>query len=531
MNEQSNDNSLSFGEGWSEANKQSNNNSLSFGEGWGEAFVCISNLSLRFQNKSVFFDLNWRINRGENWVLGGESGSGKTALAKILSGKQSASGEVKINFAAESKLPAKVLYVESWYQFKNVEGVANFYYQQRYTSQQAKETLTVNAELAHFGKEENLNFPDAEKLVEALGFSGLRSSQLIELSSGEHKKLQLVKALWLKPQLLIIDQPYTGLDITSRKSLNTLLDEVAQTGVTLLLISNDEELPNVINRFAEIENGKLIQLEEPKASTIVKQDFERTLPDFLKQAPVYGSQQIAKMVDVNISYGEKEVLKNINWEVKAGEKWLLQGPNGSGKSTLLSLINGDHPQSYANELYLFGKKRGSGESIWDIKQHIGLISPEFHWYFDANATVWESVASGLYDSVGLYQTLPYTKAKHVDDLVAYFGLAEYKKDLLSSLPLGKQRLVLLARTVIKNPELLILDEPCQGLDKQQTAYFNQLVDELSHHGMTVIYVGHFEAQLPSCLTKKIVLKNGEVIAIEEIKKYIKEEIYSTLVEQ
>ena len=149
-----------------------------------EAFVYISDLSLRFQNKSVFSDLNWTINFGENWVLGGKSGSGKTALAKILTGKQSASGEVKINFDTESNLSAQVLYVESWYQFKNVEGVANFYYQQRYTSQQAKETLTVNAELAHFGKEENLNFNDAEKLVEALGFSRLRNSQLIELSSG-----------------------------------------------------------------------------------------------------------------------------------------------------------------------------------------------------------------------------------------------------------------------------------------------------------------------------------------------------------
>ncbi|WP_017259605.1 ATP-binding cassette domain-containing protein [Pedobacter arcticus] len=489
--------------------------------------IHISNLGLRFQNKSVFSDLSWTINRGENWVLGGESGSGKTALAKILTGKQSASGEVEINFETESNLPAQVLFVESWYQFKNVEGVANFYYQQRYTSQQAKETLTVNAELAHFGKEENLNFSDAEKLLKALGFSGLRDSQLIELSSGEHKKLQLVKALWLKPQLLIIDQPYTGLDIASRKSLNTLLDNIAKAGVTLILISNDEELPTCINRFAEIEDGKLVELESAKEITVIKEDFERTLPEFLKQSPIYSSSEIAKMIDVNISYGDKQVLKNINWEVKAGEKWLLQGHNGSGKSTLLSLINGDHPQSYANELYLFGNKRGSGESIWDIKQHIGLISPEFHWYFDATATVWDSVASGLYDSVGLFQQLPYTKAKHVDELVAYFGLTEYKKELLSSLPLGKQRLVLLARTVIKNPELLILDEPCQGLDKQQTAQFNQLVDELSHHGMTVIYVGHFEAQLPSCLTKKIVLKDGEVIANEEIiKNRILEEAYS-----
>ncbi len=497
----------------------------------GESFVCISNLFLKYPSKSVFSDLNWTINCGENWVLSGESGSGKTTLAKIFTGEQSFSGELKINFNTESNLPAEVLYVESWYQFKNIEGVANFYYQQRYTSQQAKETLTVNAELAHYGKENNLNFNDAENLINALGFSGLRESQLIELSSGEHKKVQLVKALWLKPQLLIIDQPYTGLDVASRKRLNELLNEAVEKGVTLVLISNDDELPNCINRFAVIEEGKLVENSTRDSVVEYVENKLGELPEFLRQSPVYSSNNIAKMVNVSISYGEKDVLKNINWEVKAGEKWLLQGSNGSGKSTLLSLINGDHPQSYANELYLFGNKRGSGESIWDIKQHIGLISPEFHWYFDANATVWDSVASGLYDSVGLFQQLPYSKAKHVDELIEYFGLTENKNELLNTLPLGKQRLVLLARTIIKNPELLVLDEPCQGLDKQQTAYFNQLVDELSYHGMTVIYVGHFEAQLPKCLTNKIVLQNGEVIANEKIIGNIKEERYSTLVEQ
>ncbi len=455
---------------------------------------------------------------GENWLLSGISGSGKTTLAKAITGLADYAGEIEINFNKSSQLPAKVLLVESWYQFKNVEGVANFYYQQRYTAHQAKETLTVKSELARYGKENNLAFADVEPLFDALNFSALKDSQLIELSSGEHKKLQLIKTLWLKPQLLIIDQPYVGLDAVSRKNLNHLLKLACADGVQLILISNEDELPNCITHFAEIQNGKLIEQKSKKYSShFNKADLEE-VPKFLKESPIYTSNLIAKMVDMNISYGDKQVLKNINWEVKAGEKWLLQGPNGSGKSTLLSLINGDHPQSYANELYLFGSKRGSGESIWDIKQHIGLISPEFHWYFDANSTVFQSVASGLYDSVGLFKTLPYSKVKQVEDLIAFFGLTENKNDLLNTLPLGKQRLVLLARTIIKNPELLILDEPCQGLDKYQTQYFNQLVDEISNNGMTVIYVGHYEAQLPSCLEKRIVLEDGKVKLIEDLKE-------------
>jgi len=479
-------------------------------------FVYIQDLNLSYRNKAVLKDLYWEINIGTNWVLWGESGSGKTTLAKAIAGQSPAQGSIEIDFDALSKLPAEVLFVESWYQFKNLEGVANFYYQQRYTSQQAKDTLTVHAELVHYGKEKGLHFDQVEPILEALNFSTFASSQLIELSSGEHKKLQLVKALWLKPQLLIIDQPYTGLDAASRKNLNNLLDKIAGEGVQLILICNDQELPTCIHHFAAIKDGQIVTAETRGNTPVSFEMHNREIPDFLKESPVYASENIVKMVDVNISYGEKQVLKNINWEVKAGEKWLLQGHNGSGKSTLLSLVNGDHPQSYANELYLFGNRRGSGESIWDIKQHIGLISPEFHWYFDATATVWQSIASGFYDTVGLFQQLPYTKSSQVDELVEYFGLTESKNELLTSLPLGKQRLVLLARTIIKNPELLILDEPCQGLDLQQTQRFNQLVDELCSNGMTVIYVGHFESQLPTCLEKRILLEKGEVKVVESL---------------
>ncbi|WP_316735966.1 ATP-binding cassette domain-containing protein [Pedobacter aquatilis] len=480
-----------------------------------DSFVSIQDLNLKHQQKSVLKDLNWTINTGEHYVLHGESGSGKTSLAKIIAGLQSAIGDVKINFK-ENNLPAEVLFVESWYQFKNLEGVANFYYQQRYTSQQAKDTLTVHAELVSYGKEKGLHLDKVEPILEALNFSSFASSQLIELSSGEHKKLQLVKALWLKPQLLIIDQPYTGLDAASRKNLNILLDEVSANGVQLILICNDDELPESINCFAEIKDGQISVSESREITLAFAEKHNKEIPDFLKESPIYSSENIVKMVDVNISYGEKQVLKNINWEVKAGEKWLLQGHNGSGKSTLLSLVNGDHPQSYANELYLFGNRRGSGESIWDIKQHIGLISPEFHWYFDASATVWQSIASGFYDTVGLFQQLPYTKSAQVDELVEYFGLTASKNELLTSLPLGKQRLVLLARTIIKNPELLILDEPCQGLDQQQTQHFNQLIDELCSNGMTLIYVGHFESQLPTCIEKRILLEKGEVKVVENL---------------
>ncbi|MET1057487.1 MAG: ATP-binding cassette domain-containing protein [Pedobacter sp.] len=480
-----------------------------------EPVVHITGLHLRYHHKTVFQDLSWTINRGDNWLLRGSSGSGKTSLAKAIAGLIKFDGAVATHFDPQSTLAPVAHYVANWYQFKDLEGQSNFYYQQRYNKQAEETTATVRAELENYGKTHQLDFPDAERLVAALGFSELIDSTLIQLSSGEHKKLQLVEALWYRPQLLIMDQPYNGLDKLSRQHLNALLEEITAAGTQLILISNEKELPSSVNRFAEIKDGQVYETTAGHTADF-GEETNMPVPEFLREGPVSLAESIVKMNNVNISYGDKQVLKNINWEINPGEKWLLQGHNGSGKSTLLSLITGDHPQAYANDFYLFGHKRGSGESIWDIKKRMGLISPELQWYFDPSATVKQSIISGFFDSQGLFREPNYTQRTQADELIAYFGLKEYQDTLMNQLPLGKQRLAFLARTIIKNPELLILDEPCQGLDQRQAQYFNKLVDELCSNGTTLIYVGHFESQLPACIEKRILLENGEVKSVETI---------------
>ena len=483
--------------------------------------IQISNLNFQYGNQVVLKDFDWEIYSGECWMLGGLSGSGKTTLAKIISGEiKNFEGKVEVSFDENSKLPKKVLYVSNWFQFSNLEGDRNFYYQQRYNQFAKNDTLTVFAELNHFGKEENLDFRILESFLEPFGFENFKNQQLIELSSGEHKKLQLLKALWLKPQVLIIDQPYTGLDVKSRQFLNQAFDDLIQENVTLILINNDDEFPESVQYFVEIENGKLVHQNSPKDFSKGEERTPKSLPFFLQNNNGNRRENLIKLEKINISYGEKQVLKNIDWEVNSGEQWLLQGHNGSGKSTLLSLLNGDHPQAYANEIYLFGRKRGSGESIWDIKEKIGMISPELHWYFDMNANVGQTIASGFFDSMSLYQKLSFDQQQQLEQILYFFDLKDDKNKKLSTLPLGKQRLALLARTLIKKPKLLILDEPCQGMDNEQTQYFNQVIDDLANQGQSLVYVGHFESQLPKKLSHKLVLENG----IMKIKIKIKESV-------
>ncbi|PUV23526.1 MULTISPECIES: ATP-binding cassette domain-containing protein [Sphingobacterium] len=478
--------------------------------------VHIANLTIQHGKDSVLQDLNWQIFPGEQWILGGPSGTGKTTLAKAIAGQLKYEGTISFHLDNNSSLPPVVHYVSNWFQFTNLEGDRNFYYQQRYNKFAKNDTLTVFAELKHFAKEEQLAFEDVAPYLTIFGFENFKDQQLIELSSGEHKRLQLVKALWLQPQVLVIDQPYTGLDVQSRKDLNQIFDQLADKGVSLLLISNDDEQPDCINRFAEIQNGKIVLRQHSGEISRGIPRKRKELPYFLLQSPKISDPTMVKMRQINISYGEKQVLKNIDWEVKAGEKWLLQGHNGSGKSTLLSLINGDHPQAYANDIHLFGKKRGSGESIWEIKAHLGIISPELHWYYDMNANVGQTIASGFFDSMSLYQKLGYEQQQKLDQVLHFFDLKDVKHKTLGSLPLGQQRLALLARTIVKHPELLILDEPCQGLDKEQSQYFNDVIDDLSKNGQTLIYVGHFQSQLPTCIDNRMVLEKGEIKSVERV---------------
>ena len=481
-----------------------------------EPVVHINNLNIQYPNNVVLNSLSWTVQPGENYVIGGTSGSGKTTLAKAIAGLISSDSAISFHFDLAKSLPAKVVYISNWYQFTNLEGDRNFYYQQRYNHHQGQDTLTVKAELAHFAQQENLDLSDIQQRIVDLGFEDIQSSQLIELSSGEHKKLQLICGLWAKPQLLILDEPYTGLDTQSRAVLNDWLDDLVQEGVQLILITNDTRLPKAINRYAHLVDGQIEVVDSPKDFAKDKKRSKKALPAFLKETPATTYDTVAELNNICIRYGDKVVLKDVSWTVKVGEKWLLQGPNGSGKSTLLSIINGDHPQAYGHDITLFGNKRGSGESIWDIKQKIGIISPEMHWYFDQTATVWHTVASGFYDSIGWFIDVKYQEEKQIEELLEFFDLTPYRNQKLHTLPLGKQRLAMLARTIIKNPPLLVLDEPCQGLDTDQAQYFNDVVDELAHFGKTLIYVGHYESQLPTCIEHRIVLENGEVKAIEHI---------------
>ncbi|WP_127124480.1 ATP-binding cassette domain-containing protein [Pseudoflavitalea rhizosphaerae] len=466
-------------------------------------------VSVKLGAQQVLAGITFSIHNGEQWALIGDSGSGKTVLAQTIAGRHFYSGHIRAAFGTPETYHHQIVLVEQQHKFKARNNTNNLYYQQRYNSFDAEDTITAAEALGVA-----IDLPHVAAIISTLQLQQLLHEPIIQLSNGENKRLQIAKALLQQPSFLILDNPFLGLDTHGRAILNEILTRLSEQKIPFLLITTPHEIPACITHVATLSLGNLVTA-LPKAEYIppVQQQLPAFSPELLRSLiqPVKAEFTFAiRLKNVNVSYEGKQILKNINWEVRKGEHWSVAGPNGAGKSTLLSLLTGDNPLAYANEIYLFDRRRGSGESIWDIKKRIGYVSPELHLHFDPLATTFQAVASGLFDTIGLFRQLSTETEALVMQWLKLFELDKKAHRLLNMLSAGEQRLALLARALIKNPPVLILDEPCQGLDEITTARFRQSVNEICLlSGTTLLYVSHYQQEWPECIDKHLSLNKGE----------------------
>ena len=340
---------------------------------------------------------------------------------------------------------------------------------------------------------------------------------IIILSSGELRKFQLTKTLFANPKLLIMDNPFIGLDAETRDQLKELLSVLTTERdiEVMLVLSKTDDIPEFVSKVIEITpNGeKMYETvddyyahQQPIPAQVLSEEKRQAILNLPYHDNDYDCQKVVEMKDVSIRYGERTILKDLNWTVMNGDRWALSGQNGSGKSTLLSLVCADNPQSYACDITLFDRPRGSGESIWDIKKHIGYVSPEMHRSYKRDLPAIRIVASGLMDSIGLYAVpneQDYEKCRWWLDIFGIGHLAERRFLQLSS---GEQRLILLARAFVKDPQLLILDEPLHGLDLWNRRLAKDIIETFcQRRNKTMIMVTHYETELPKGITKKLFL--------------------------
>ena len=457
--------------------------------------------------------INFRMEKGEHIALLGPNGGGKSLLVDILIGRWPLlMNEVKYDFtpSVSALVCDNIKYITFRDSYGDADG--NFYYQQRWNSQDMETTPLVSELLPQV--------PDSEwknNLYGLFGVEEMLDKHIVLLSSGELRRFQLVKALLSQPRVLILDNPFIGLDASTRTLLRELLERMirAISLQVILVLSRVDEIPPFITHVVPVEGlvcGNKIErnafLCEAKNAEDMKMDVTENL-HHLDSMNDCCQEEVIRLNKVTIRYGERTILKDLDWVVHRGEKWALTGDNGSGKSTLLSLVCADNPQSYACDIAMFGRKRGTGESIWEIKKRIGYVSPEIHRAYLKNIPAIDIVASGLHDSVGLYVRSKPEQRSVCEEWLGVFGIKELKDRSFLQLSSGEQRLVLLARAFVKDPDLLILDEPLHGLDTSNRSVVMDVIRLFANReGKTLIMVSHYQEEFPECMTHSLHLKRN-----------------------
>ncbi len=479
--------------------------------------VTLNNIRTPKKGDQQFELAHWQLRAGEQWALLGGNGAGKTLFANIVSGRQTlARGErsyaagldPKIDICSVSFEQQKLLYDHDD-RFDDSEHRAD-----------VSDKGTTARRLILQDREADAVF---NAWVERLGIADLLDRSIRVLSTGEMRKTLLARALVRQPQVIILDNPLEGLDRQAQQQLRQLLDELLSESITfILLLKQAEHLPDNISHVMLLENCRLVaqgSISDVRDTAAFKA-LHKPLPALPKNLPnslagqatlkLERSTPLIALYDVNVSYGEKHVLRDLNWTMQQGQHTSISGPNGCGKSTLLSLLSGDNPKAYGQEIYLFGNKRGSGESVWELKQNFGVVSTALQTTYVRGYKVLDVVMSGFHDSIGLYGDCGDAQAAIARQWLQLIGMQEQAGHSYQALSYGEQRMVLLARAMVKRPKILLLDEPCIGLDDYNRRLILQLIEHIACVSDThIIYVSHIASEQPACINQVLVFEKSD----------------------
>ncbi|GJL36910.1 molybdate ABC transporter ATP-binding protein ModF [Enterobacter hormaechei] len=448
------------------------------------------------------------LQSGESWAFVGANGSGKSALAKALAGELTLlKGDRQSSFSRMTRLS-----------FEQLQKLVSEEWQRNNTDMLSPDEDDTGRTTAEIIQDEVNDAARCQQLAERFGITSLLSRRFKYLSTGETRKTLLCQALMSQPDLLILDEPFDGLDVASRQNLAALLAELNAEGYTLVLVLNRfDEIPDFVQNAGVLADCALTEVGEKSAllqqALIAQLAHSENLAGMALPEPdapparaqLIPGEPLIVLRDGVVSYNDRPIINHLDWTVRPGEHWQISGPNGAGKSTLLSLVTGDHAQGYSNDLTLFGRRRGSGETIWDIKKHIGYVSSSLHLDYRVSTTVRNVVLSGYFDSIGIYQAVSDKQRKLAQQWLDLAGFNPKTADApFHSLSWGQQRLALIVRALVKHPTLLILDEPLQGLDPLNRQLIRRFVDVLIGEGETqLLFVSHHASDAPTCITHRL----------------------------
>jgi molybdate transport system ATP-binding protein len=450
----------------------------------------LKNLNLQRNKHLILKNICWHMNTGESWALLGTNASGKTSLAQIISGEL-------------TDFTGKIIDQPEHVAWVSLESQQEVYERELYRDDtDFMDQLDTGTTVKELMCEVAPWSARHEELSEVLNLTTLLERGYRLLSSGEGRKLMLAIALLKVPDLLILDEPFEGLDAASRADLHKVINRLIDNGHWLLLMVNQQaDICTGFKKLALLDKGELNFTGDMPAN--LSQQWQHLLELRAQHIPLPARQSQFQLdnwpknkplVEIDhgfVQYDETFQFHNLNWRLTPGLHTQITGPNGCGKSTLLGLITGDHPQCYRNSMQIFGYQRGQGESIWQIKKHLGYVSGHLHRDYRVAGNALTAVVSGLTDSIGVYKNVGEREKQLALEWLTLIGLYDKRNTPFKQLSMGEQRLVLIARALIKQPPLLILDEPTQGLDDFNRYYVLSIVERIIENGpTTLLFVSH-----------------------------------------
>lgn len=485
----------------------------------------LDRVTARFGDNTVFSDISFCLRKGEHLVLLGNNGAGKSTLLRLLQGElrpfqapasdqdEPPSGRIYWNFEGKEEPYALVA-------LKHVRlvspGQQRNYLRQGWTITGEEIVLSGldNAAMLH-GEMSGRHYARAAELAGAAGAEELMGMTAPAMSQGQLRLVLLLRALMSNPALLLLDEPFDGLDAASRERITSCMALVAERGSTLLISAHrDEDIPSFISGALLLRNGRITRVEPPlpeqheiaaPAAPPVQQPSEASRAH---ARPV--SHQTVPLVElehVDVFTNRQHILFDINWRILPGDQWVLSGANGSGKSTLLRLLHGEEFAAYGGVLRWRG---GPRPSLEELRASVGYVSDRLQYVYDYDISAEEVVISGLRGTIGLYHEPEESERALARSCLDRMGLCARSDRGFHSLSSGTARRVLLARALAASPPLLLLDEPCSGLDARSRAFFLRSLSLLADKGVTIVYVTHHDQDKSAVFTHELRLDNGRV---------------------